>query len=1139
MATQTTGAVAIPIEEDDVALSNEFYYEQMGNAALKSKLTSTNISIPLKEEGEEVDIDSYADLPDDPTELSTLLTNEECTAKYWILVAKAYATQGKLEEALVVVDQAMKSPFATGSSKNDYISLNNYAAWLNIMKADLLDDMGAFELAASEINAVKSASMDTQNPDYNILADTVLSLTSMKSKSKKTVFEQESRNFDTLLKRNPKNCYALLGKGKLYFYRQNYQAALKIFQRVLQLNPLLRPDPRIGIGLCYWFLERKDLANQAWQNSIQVHPERNLEAKILISIAKFDDCFMNSTSDDDFKAKYAEAMGFATASYKEDPSNRVIQLILASYYFSKGETAIVEKICDTIVNDSKTSNFVKSEALFWTARCKLGSGDILQAQKSFSDSIRQNEGNILARVGYSQCLVIRGEINDAIRALERVQELNSKILEVTYALGMLYSRIEKFHPKAIVVLEKYVKIADDQNESVAVGALITLSKLYENNDIGKALEYSLKAKDEELAAGKTENNISAILYNNIGVFSLLENHVTAAEKYFEKAYHNIKEQYMDDPLAEEAFEITLKYNIARAKESTNNAAKVQEAVKLYSEIMEKCPHYTSAKIRWLTIACFSKNENVKDEVQKLLETEADDLEVRSFYGWYLKKYASKHGLVKDKSKDLETEHHRETLTKYTSHDCYALISMANVYCSLARETKEQQKKDQYYGRAAQLYQKVLGLDSKNAYAAQGIAIIFAEEKQTGLALEIFRKVRDSLNDITVYLNLGHCLLEVKQFSKAIESYELALTRFTDGNDARLLNYFARAWLLRGIAERNIECYRTALKYINKSYELQPTPSYQFNITYIEYQLADFIRKLPAAKRSMEDLELSIKGLEEAIVILDAMAEDKKAHPPYPVDDLKLRSKMGSSLLKQLEKALEEQKEHEQGFESKLKEAKRLKEEEDRKREEAKIKEEEERKRVEEKLLAERKALEQQQQEWNLLRIEEEKDNQDNLEGNGEPKEKKKRGRKKKNADVDGEADADVDSAEPKKKKKKVTSNSVGKKSSLSKEFIDDSDEEAEFNEDYDNEDEDEKSEAKSSDDEGSVDGDDISEKVERKRAAISDDEEDEDENLDEKKDSESSENADATLDKTEKEKGSSNAIVEEHEDDDEGEDGLF
>lgn len=1118
MSSQKTEVAAVSILDDELPLNSEFYIDQIPDERLREKYTSSTITIPLKEEGEEVVIDNISDLPDDSNELCVLLSNEECPAEYWMLVSQGYANQGKIDEAISVVEQALKVPFIRSSAKG-FSDINNFAAWLNILKADLFDDSTAFELASSGIKA--SNFSNNSNADYNLLAEAVLSLTSKQNKGKRTKFEKESRNFDFLLKNNPRNCYALMGKAKLYFYRQNYLAALKVFQKVLQLNPLIRPDPRIGIGLCYWFLERKDLANQAWQNSIQVNPERNLEAKILISIAKFDDCFLNSVSDDDFKAKYIEAMTFTKASYKEDPSNEVIQIILASYYYSKGETDIVQNICNKLLNNKSATNFIKSEALFWMARCKLLSNDVLQAQKMFSDSIKQNENNTLARVGYSQCLVIRGEFNDAIRTLEKVQDLNPKILEVTYALGMLYSKILKFKEKAIVYLEKYVKIADDQNESVSVPALITLANLYEETDITKSLEYLLKAKTEESLSGKSDEEISGILFNNIGVFSLLENRASEAEEYFSKALSNIKSQYVQDSNTEKALEITLKYNIARSEESSNNKEKLQDAMKLYNEILEECPHYVNAKIRWLTIACLSEDRNVKEEVQKLLEEESDDLEVRSFYGWYLKKFGSKHGISKDKSKDLESEHHRETLTKFTSHDCYALISMANVYCALAREVKEQQKKDQYYIRAAQLYQKVLNLDSKNAYAAQGIAIIFAEKKQNGLALEIFRKVRDSLNDITVYLNMGHCLLDLKQFAKAIENYELALNRFTNGKDARLLNYFARAWLLRGMYEKSLDYFRTAFKYVNESYEINPIPAYKFNITYIEYQLADFIRKLPPSKRSMEDLEKSIKGLEDAIIVLKLMADDKSVHAPYPSEDLKLRAEMGSTLLKQLEKALDEQKEHEQGFESRLREAKKMKEEEDKVKLENKLKLEEERKKIEEKLIAERKELEQQQAEWNLLRMEEEKDNQDQLDNPDEKeKEKKKRGRRKKSENTDG------DSEEPSKKKKKAAK-VLQKSSSLSKEFITDSDEEAEFSEAYDNEEED------NDDENAQSSGEEDNQKVERKKNVIVDDEEEEGEGEEEEEKGEEEEEKGADDGKTQETK----TIVEDE--DDENDDGLF
>lgn len=1084
MASQKTETSVVIADEEEIVLNIDYYLDQLSDSKLRDQFTSTTISIPLKVEGEEVAIDTLNDLPDDPNELCSLLSTEECISKYWILVSKAYANQGKIDDALTVISQALQNPFIISSGKKEYSELNNFAAWLNILKADLFNDSTSFELAKSELNAASSTLTGSEDNEYNILAEAVLSLSTKKNRGRRTKFDTESRNFDMLLQKNPKNCYALLGKGKLFFYRQNYINALRLFQKVLQLNPLLRPDPRIGIGLCYWFLDRKDLATQAWQNSIQVNHDNNLEAKILISIAKFDDCFLNSTSDEDFKAKYTEAMSFTQASYKESPRNEVIQIILASYFFAKGDIKVVENICGKIFDDKASTNFVKSEALFWLARCKLASGDVLQAQKSFSDSIKLNDNNVLARIGYSQCLVIRGEINDAIRILEKIHESNFKILEVTYALGMLYSKIEKSKKKSIEYLEKYVKVAEDQNEPVSTASWITLAKLYEEIDISKSLEYSIKAKDEEIAAGKSDEEISAILFNNIGVFTLLENRPSGAEEYFEKAYKNVKYQYADDEKAEEALEITLKYNIARAKEQSNDFTKLKDAQNMYNDILEKCPHYTNAKIRWLTIACLTEDKNVKEEVEQLLNQESDDMEVRSFYGWYLSRFGKKHGV--EKPKDLESDHHKETVTKYDSHDCYALLSLANVYCTLAREIKDQKKKDQYYIRATQLYQKVLTLDSKNAYAAQGIAIIFAEEKQTALALEIFRKVRDSLNDITVYLNMGHCLLEVKQFAKAIECYDLALTRFTDGKDARLLNYFARAWLFRAIHERNLDYFQKALTYVNKSFELNPIPSYQFNITFIEYQLADFIRKLTPAKRNMEDLEKSIKGLEDSIVILNSMTEDSNIHAPYPIEDLKMRVMMGKSLLKQLEKALDEQKEYENTFQTKLKEAKKLKEEQERQKEEERLIEEEKRKKIEEKLLAERKELEQQQAEWNLLRMEEEKDNQDMLDKDPEPKEKKKRGRKKKE-DSNGEE---------KSSKKRKTTKVAQKKSSLSKEFIDDSDDEAEFSEGYDDNNDD--------DDDDNVEGDDNDNdsdskesnaetgNVERKKAAISDDEEDDD-----------------------------------------------
>lgn len=1068
---------------DDGPLSSAFYAEQVNSVETRLKYASDAIAIPLQEEGEELDIDSPTDLPDDPEEIATVLINEGAQLQHWFAVARGYASIGKFLEADSIVKKAQNQSLGNSDETHGFL------AWLNILRGETSNDSTCWDNARIEIKtALESNSQDDNQ--FNLLADAVLNLTSKKDKGKKTKFDVETKIFDQLLTKNSKNLYALMGKAKIYFYKQQYLPALKIFQRILQLNPLLRPDPRIGIGLCYWFLERKDLANQSWQNSIQVNPLRNLEAKILISMAKFDDCFQNSKSDDEFKLKYEESMEFAKASYKEDPSNQVIHIIFSSYFFSTGDYEKVKNISQRIIDDPNSPSFIQSEALFWTARCLLVDNDVLQAQKTFSQAIKLNENNTLARIGYSQCLVIRGEINDAIRTFEAVQNSNPKIIEVFYALGMLYSKNKKFESKSISFLEKYVKISKENNDHISISALLTLSRLYQEIDLSKSLHYLEMVRDEEIANGKSSEELSEVLLNNIGVFSLLESKVTEAENSFENALKIAKDKYKTD---KNPIEITLKYNIARAKETNKDPKSVSQAMKIYEDIINECPKYTSARIRWLIISCLSDNKNINEEVNKLLEDETSDLQVRSFYGWYIKRFGKRNGLKG--SKDMETDHHKETLTKYTSHDCYALVSLANVYLSLARELKDISKKDQYYGRAAQLYHKVLDIDSKNVYAAQGIAIILAEKKQTGLALEFFRKVRDSLNDITVYLNLGHCLVEAKQFAKAIESYQLALTRFTNGKDARLLNYFGRAWFLRGVNEKNLDSLKMALKYATESYELSKNSSYQFNITFIQYHIADFIRKLPSSKRNSQDLIDCIKGISDAIKILKTMADNEK-HPPYPKEELLLRAEMGETILKQLEKVLEEQKEHDIDFENKLKQAKRIKEEDLKRKNDEKIKEEEEMKSAEDKLIAQRKELEEQQQEWNRERQEQDLVNDDEV---VEPK--KKRGRKKKDEDADEDATID---GEPKPKKTKKTKGAKvqQKKSSLSNEMVEDSDDEAQYSV---GEEEEEDGEAKSSADEDEEpkpeqeqeqeenSKEDDESPVQRKKAKIIDDEDDEEE----------------------------------------------
>lgn len=78
------------------------------------------------------------------------------------------------------------------------------------------------------------------------------------------------RSFDGVLALKPTNVVALLGKARILYTRRQYTQSLRLFQEVLRLSPNCKPDPRIGIGLCFWALDHKAQAKTAWERSLEV-----------------------------------------------------------------------------------------------------------------------------------------------------------------------------------------------------------------------------------------------------------------------------------------------------------------------------------------------------------------------------------------------------------------------------------------------------------------------------------------------------------------------------------------------------------------------------------------------------------------------------------------------------------------------------------------------------------------------------------------------------------------------------------------------------------------------------------------------------------------------------------------------------
>ena len=78
------------------------------------------------------------------------------------------------------------------------------------------------------------------------------------------------RHFKQVLGENPRSIPALLGMARIHFVRENYSQALSLYRNVLKMLPECNPNPRLGLGLCFYKLGMLEQAQLAFERCIEV-----------------------------------------------------------------------------------------------------------------------------------------------------------------------------------------------------------------------------------------------------------------------------------------------------------------------------------------------------------------------------------------------------------------------------------------------------------------------------------------------------------------------------------------------------------------------------------------------------------------------------------------------------------------------------------------------------------------------------------------------------------------------------------------------------------------------------------------------------------------------------------------------------
>lgn len=640
--------------------------------------------------------------------------------------------------------------------------------------------------------------------------------------------------------------------------------------------------------------------------------------------------------------------------------------LFASYFLLRKTYSTVETLARKSIEHTDVMS-IASDGWYLLGRKSHYEGDAVHAAEFYnrSDQARGggDKGYLPAKFGAVQMQINNKDFDGAKFRLEKIvqQSKNPEAMtllaaihaEEVFAAQKSGSKEDKSNEakRAITLLESVRSMWKDEKQKLSPdeSVLVYLSRLYESTAPDKSMQCLTQLEQIQIAGIpedarpdiEDQDEMNAVLreslppqlLNNMGCFLYQNEKIALARGLFQSALNAcVQSKDKDDGTDPDALVTTISYNLGRTYEA---ADMWDEAKKVYEGLLERHSDYTEASARLTYIALRqSPTDEGPKKIAKLYESDNTNLEVRSLYGWYISKSKKR---VANLAEDNEQRHFKHTLQYHDKHDRYALTGMGNVHLLFARDMRrdtdqDKDKRRKMYQRAVEFFDKALQLDPKNAYAAQGIAIALIDDKKDhSSAVQILSKIRDTLKDPSVYLNLGHVFAELRQFSRSIEHYETALSK-DRARDVQILACLGRVWWLRGKQEANLAAMKTALEYAERARSVSPDQLHlQFNVAFVQNQIASLAYGLQPTQKTLQDVQEAADGLKEAIETFERLSKEK--NPPYPSAALEQRANMGRTISKQLDRAMQSQREYEETNAAKLQQAREAREEATRIREE--------------------------------------------------------------------------------------------------------------------------------------------------------------------------------------------------------------
>ncbi|THH01100.1 hypothetical protein EW026_g1546 [Hermanssonia centrifuga] len=878
----------------------------MNGTRSPSPLPGRSIDIELS--GQEIITVDLENLDASPDDLLDLLKESQSQVWVWTKLATEYWRRGYLDAAEKLAQGAVeffRSNGSTSSLPPIYSLLANIQlaharkAPKIIWKDARQDDMRKEKIredfyreSAQYLNRGEKAATDAGEGVGSTLGFLTRAILQLSSGD----MENALRSFDGVLAEKPTNVVALLGKARILYARRQYQQSLRLFQDVLRYNPNCVPDPRVGIGLCLWAMDQKGKAKVAWERSIEVNPSQ-WPAQLLLGLEAINSSKNENQTEDERRDDFLRGTRLIEKAFNANQKNSAAANALCELFLRKGQRKRALKLAERTIQFADTLT-VLTDGHIRAGRVLHEDGSITDSVKHYTAAKTGQPSNMLATIGLAQVQLKNDEIAAAIHTLDSLlQPPNSnRAVEPTVMLASLraHSRPgvsssdqaqEKLRARELFERVSKALSLPEQNHvslnghahsltrtqrkiSEDVHVHTEIARLWYDEDLGRVD----RALQEALRISESTGKVDPRLLNNLGVLQYFDGRFDQARVLYERA---LTDATGLDTAVGENMSTSILYNLARAYEAQGEDTMAKDA---YDKLLSRHPEYVDAKIRQAhMLTDINRHNEAHDLLKQSLASQANNLNLRASY--------VPHFLIQSNLHKPAKDFVFGTLKDHDKHDVYSLCAAGWIQYHQARESRDGspkglEERKRGFQRSAEFYEKALQFDPMCVIAAQGLAIVTAEDalgslggslgplapdepqrriKNAREALDVFAKVRESLDDGSVYSNMGHCYYASDEYDRAVESYETASRKFYHGHNVPVLLCLCRSWYAKANKDQSFVAMNTALRYAQNAFYLQPgDKAIMYNIAMIEQKAAEMLLSISPAKRTLKDLQRAIE-----------------------------------------------------------------------------------------------------------------------------------------------------------------------------------------------------------------------------------------------------------------------------------------